>query len=334
MGYSQCIADFKSINLEEMRPEGFLADINRLCEEKHGHVKHGWKVVDQCPVCGSTEKLQEFSKYGIGIFQCLDCTLRYSEKIPNHTEDIYSNAAYLPAAQKLYMENVSYRKERFGKERLALIRSHVGDLKGKRILDVGCGTGWFLETAKEQGMEIFGQELGKDLREWTENRIGASIFPCGLEEISPDFRFDVITMFDVLEHVPDPSKMVLDSKRLLEHNGILLIFTPNFDSLSVSLMNEHSNLIAPAEHLTYFTKKSVETLAHKTGMKVVFYRTCGIDLGDLKSFYEQNACSELSTVCQQLYDYIQPLVDASGAGNHMRFILENLVGNSRKKSQK
>jgi 2-polyprenyl-3-methyl-5-hydroxy-6-metoxy-1,4-benzoquinol methylase len=323
MGYSHCLADFKSINLEEMRPAGFLADINRLCEDKQSRVKHGWKQVEQCPVCGSAQRLQEFSKYGIGIFQCLDCTLRYSGKIPNLTEDIYSNAAYLPAAQKSYMENVSYRKERFGKERLELIRIHMGDLKGKKILDVGCGTGWFLETAKEQGMEIFGQELGKELREWTENRIGTDIFSCGIEEIDPDFCFDVITMFDVLEHVPDPLQLVRHSKRLLDEDGILLIFTPNFDSLSIYVMKEHSNLIAPAEHLTYFTKKSVEVLAQKTDMKITYFRTCGIDLGDLKSFYEYNACHELSESCQQLYGCIQPIVDASGAGNHMRFILEN-----------
>ena len=323
MGYNRCLVNFKSINLEEMRPAGFLADINRSGEDRQGCVKYGWKEVEQCPVCASVQRLREFSKYGIGIFQCLDCTLRYSGKIPNLTEDVYSNAVYLPAAQKSYMENVSYRKERFGKERLELIRTHIGDLKGKKILDVGCGTGWFLETAKEQGMEIFGQELGKELREWTANRLGSDIFACGLEEIDLDFCFDVITMFDVLEHVPDPLELVRYSKRLLGEDGILLIFAPNFDSLSIYVMKEHSNLIAPAEHLTYFTKKSAEVLAQNTEMKITYFKTCGIDLGDLKSFYEYNACPELSMACQELYGSIQPLVDASGSGNHMRFILKN-----------
>ena len=57
MGYSRCLTGFKSINLEEMRPEGFLADINRLCEDKQSRVKHSWKEVEQCSVCGSAQRL-------------------------------------------------------------------------------------------------------------------------------------------------------------------------------------------------------------------------------------------------------------------------------------
>lgn len=324
MGYQDCLKRFRSIDLNEMRPPGFLEKMTRLSKEKHGKVsqKHGWQNVDCCPVCFSPERSKEFSKFEIAIVCCKECTLRYTAQIPVSTNDVYSNKDYLPSAIEIYMKNVSYRKTRFGKERMGLISQLIGDVQGKRLLDIGCGTGWFLEVAKESGFDVYGQELGKELAQWASERLGNVIYNKPASKISTMTTFDVITMFDLLEHVPSPLQLILDCKNLLNKSGIIVVFTPNFDSLSIHVMKEHSNLIVPAEHLTYFNKKSVEFLAKKTKLDLSYYRTCGIDLGDLKSFYEFLGDRHSSLVCNQLYDVIQPLADASGAGNHLRFVLK------------
>ena len=324
MGYNEFFAGFKSIDLNEMRPAGFLEKITQLSKDINLKVsqKQGWKRENACPVCSSSECEKAFSKFGIDIVCCKACSLCYSAEVPANTEDIYSDNIYLPAAIESYMKNVSYRKERFGRERVELISRQIGNPHGKRLLDIGCGTGWFLEVAREYGFEVYGQELGKELAKWTNERLGVKIFSKTISEISSQIQFDVITMFDLLEHVPEPLQLISDCKRLLNKDGILLVFTPNFDSLSIHVMKEHSNLIAPAEHLTCFTKKAVEVLASKAELEVVHYQTCGIDLGDLKSYYEWLGERSLELACQQMYNLIQPLVDTSGAGNHMRFILK------------
>ena len=324
MGYQECTKAFNTINLNEMRPSNFLEKVTRLCEQKSKKIsqKHGWESVDNCPVCFSTARRREFFKFGIEIVCCEECSLRYAAKVPVSTEDIYSDEDYLPTAVESYMKNVSYRKVRFGKERVELISQQIGNPHGKYILDIGCGTGWFLEVAKEHGFKAYGQELGKELAHWTSERLATMIFDKPISKISTEIKFDVITMFDLLEHVPNPLQLISDCKNLLNKGGIIVVFTPNFDSLSVHVMKEYSNLVVPAEHLTYFTQKSVEFLAQKVNSKLIYYQTCGIDLGDLKSYYEWLGNHRLASVYNQLYNIIQPLVDASGAGNHLRFILK------------
>lgn len=311
------------MNLAEMRPKGFLSRINRMWQEKNEKIakKHGWQNVPRCPACSSTRAHKEFTKYGVDIICCDDCTLRYSSKRPVNPEDIYSDGIYLPAMIENCMKNADYRKKRFGRERMALIRQHICPDGSKELLDVGCGVGWFLEVAKEEGFKVFGQELGKELAQWTGQRLGAKVFTKPLTEIAQEQQFDVITMFDLLEHVPDPYDFLLGAKKCLKPRGILLIFTPNFDSLAIQIEKEHSNLIIPAEHLTYFTKKAVEQLAKRIDLDLSYFATCGIDLGDLKSFFEWKEDPALASACERLYNDVQPVVDACGAGNHMRFIL-------------
>ncbi len=142
-----------------------------------------------------------------------------------------------------------------------------------------------------------------------------------IDKLSTSIKYDVITMFDLIEHVPDPLKLIMNCCSLLNDKGIIVIFTPNFDSLSVHITKEFSNIISPPAHLIYFNEKTVHLLSEESGLKLIYYRTCGIDLGDLKSYYEWNGEYNLASSCNELYNIIQPVIDESGAGNHMRFIL-------------
>ena len=180
-----------------------------------------------------------------------------------------------------------------------------------------------MEMAKENGFEIYGQDVGKELTEWTSNKLGAKIWNQEIGKLNTEIKFDVITLFDVIEHVESPLQFLSECKKLLAEDGIIVIFTPNFDSLAFHIMKEDSNLVSFPEHLVYFSEKPVEVLSNKMGMKLIHYKTCGLDLGDLKSYYEWLGEDEIAQTYSKLYPLIQPLVDASGAGNHIRFILKN-----------
>ncbi|MBF0531663.1 MAG: methyltransferase domain-containing protein [Candidatus Omnitrophica bacterium] len=322
MSYSQILKNFLPMDLAQMRPAGFLERMERGGREKQQKImeKHGWEPVRQCPVCDSSLSTVELRKFDTEILNCGDCSTRYAARRPVVTEDIYSDDSYIPVMMENYLQNAAYRKARFGPERIALIQKYLRPGGRPALLDVGCGVGWFLEVAREQGFEIFGQEAGRGLARWTGDRLGREIYTQPLAELAQIQRFDVITLFDVLEHVPFPALFVQDVKACLKPGGIAVFFTPNFDSLAIRVMAERSNLIIPAEHLTYFTKKSVETLAAKTQLEWVVYETCGIDLGDLKSFYESQNQQPLAEACAGLYNYLQPVIDAAEAGNHMRFV--------------
>ncbi|WP_100332361.1 class I SAM-dependent methyltransferase [Bacillus xiapuensis] len=324
MGYKDSLESFQTIDLTEMRPKGFLSTI--LDRQKNNvrtiDNKHGWKERTKCPVCSSLEKKFEFKKFNFNLYQCLLCGTAFFDRVPIHTNDIYSAPHALNDARKGYLSNKNYRQIRFAEERISLIEKNVNKkIEDIRLLDVGCGTGWFLEIAKEKGVKCHGLELGEDLASFTSERLNIPIWNQQLSDLHTDEKFDVITMFDLIEHVEDPLNLVNAAKSLLNKDGILVIFTPHYDSVAIQVMKSESNLIMPAEHLSYFTEQSIYRLAELTGMEVSYFATKGIDLGDLKSYYEYNQQLNLSETCEALYDVLQPIIDQSKSGNHLRAIL-------------
>jgi len=323
MGYSDHIKQFLNIDLSSMRPPGFLKMCEGWASSKHAAVAHrrGWKAVSQCPVCSSDKFKPCFEKFKVSIVQCTNCGLGYSTQIPRFTEDVYADESYLSEMEQSYEKNCAYRKERFGRERVALIERYLPEPHGKKLLDLGCGTGWFLECAKEAGFDIYGQELSPALAKWTSRRLNIPVWDCDLAKIPGEMTFDVMTMFDLLEHVEDPVALIRMVKVRLSPGGIIVVFTPNLDAYSISIMREHSSLIVPSEHLTYFTESSVRMLSEKAQMSIEFFCTSGIDLGDLKAYYDELNDPMMARACERLYATLQPVIDAAGAANHMRFIL-------------
>ena len=128
-------------------------------------------------------------------------------------------------------------------------------------------------------------------------------------------------MFDLIEHLENPVQYLLRLKKHLNSGGKILIFTPNFDSFAISYAKENSNLITPFEHLIYFNKKSIERLANKIGMKVDWYETRGLDMGDLSAYFEWIGEKKMAKMCKDSADIIQPMLDNIGFSNHMRFML-------------
>ncbi len=131
------------------------------------------------------------------------------EKFAVDTGDVYSDVAYLPIAHSDYFDHVDYRQQRFAKERLDIIWQYMKKpAEQVRLLDVGCGTGWFLDSAKKSGFQTAGQEFGKDLAAFTAKRLGICVWSEPLTKIPVNEMFDVITLFDVIEHVPNPREVI------------------------------------------------------------------------------------------------------------------------------
>ena len=178
-----------------------------------------------------------------------------------------------------YLANVDYRKKRFALERLDIIRRHLKKpATGARLLDVGCGTGWFLEVAKDQGYIVTGLEIGKDLARYTSEKLEAKVHTVPLTELPATEVFDVITLFDVLEHVREPRLVLKSLREHLNPGGIGLIFSPNLDSVGITILQDHSSLVMPAEHLFYFTPRSLRQMIEQTPLDVIDFQTKGMDI--------------------------------------------------------
>ena len=109
----------------------------------------------------------------------------------------------------------------------------------------------------------------------------------------------------------------------LNTGGIILIFTPNFQSLGFYLMQEQQNLVIPPMHLTYFHKNTIKKLI-KNKFNVVFNETFGFDLADYFSYLRLNNKIKIDTLMKKEIKDKQKIVDSVGLGNHLRIVLKKI----------
>jgi 2-polyprenyl-3-methyl-5-hydroxy-6-metoxy-1,4-benzoquinol methylase len=318
----------KGIDLSEMRGEGFLEKIVGVEKERIQKVSErgGWLSVDSCPVCSSTQNkfiLDYNGNSKLKLCRCLSCELVYFLSRPANLSDLYGDEDYLAKAKKAYLGNEDYRLVRFATERIEIIKEQTSTITDCSLLDVGCGTGWFLGAAKKSGFIVSGQEFSEPLANFTSSRLGVKVYHGDLGKINTKFHF--ITAFDVLEHVPDPVQFISQLKNLLYDDGKILVFSPNIDSFAIAVAGAKSNLVIPTSHLTYFNRASIYKLAEKTKLEVTHFETCGIDIGDMKAFSEWGGITSVSSEkWQALADALQPHIDSMELGNHLRAVFKKV----------
>jgi 2-polyprenyl-3-methyl-5-hydroxy-6-metoxy-1,4-benzoquinol methylase len=148
------------------------------------------------------------------------------------------------------------------KNKLKLINAQ--STKGK-LLDIGAGTGDFLVVAKNDGWNITGIEPSAKAKE-TAIKKGV-IFADSLSELENN-SFDVITMWHVLEHVPNLEDYLSELKRLIKPTGTIVIAVPNFKSFDANFYGRHWAAYDVPRHIWHFSKTAIEKLFTEKGIKL------------------------------------------------------------------
>lgn len=317
---TKLLDDHIPVDIGSMRVPDFLANQNRIELEKLKNVREGqgWKIVDCCPVCDSTNFEYEFEKHGIPLVKCINCELRFHTKIPSDPNDIYQASEYSVYPKVEVEEHFNYRRNRFGRERIRILEEHCEDLFDKMLLDVGCGDGYFLSVAKEKCKHCVGLEFSKHLRDFAQEKTGVTVYNKSLQDL-PERDFNIITMFDVIEHIPDPVQFMQAANKLLAPGGHILIYTPNFDSFSIKVIKNHSSIVDGTEHVILFNHASLEKLGEIVGLEVVHVETRGLDIHNIiadQSYFGK----EKSAFLEQWLDELQTMIDASECADYLRII--------------
>lgn len=153
------------------------------------------------------------------------------------------------------------------KRKLKLINSFKAE--SKTLLDIGCGTGDFLETALKNNWEITGIEPNESARKIANSKTNNSVFDTSeLEKLQAN-SFDVITLWHVLEHLPHLENQVALLKRLLKPNGTLVIAVPNYKSYDAQYYKNFWAAYDVPRHLWHFSKTAIEKLFQVEKMSIV-----------------------------------------------------------------
>ena len=188
------------------------------------------------------------------------------EKLPEY----YKSENYIShtnAKRNLFEKTYHVIRNMALKRKLKLINSFSSE--EKNLLDIGCGTGAFLKTAKDDGWEVFGIEPNEKARDIANKSCEGSVFNIEKLEVFKAQSFDVITLWHVLEHLPNLHAQVLILKTLLKQNGTLVIAVPNYKSYDAKYYKNFWAAYDVPRHLWHFSRESILRLFKTVEMKVV-----------------------------------------------------------------
>lgn len=230
------------------------------------------KVHSVCPLCRSEKIQKQPLSAQPHLHKCAKCKHCFDERMP---EDQNLAEHYAQYGRDDYRSPITVN-------RYSELLDSFERITGKgSILDIGSGIGFFLEVAKEKGWKVYGTEFTGDAVEIGRQK-GIEMFEGGLEEIDfGDLQFDVITSFEVIEHLKQPKDHLIKIRSLLKEGGLFFATTPNYNSLNRLLLGSKWNVISYPEHLQYFSNASLDFVLRSSGLAPIYNRSTGISPGRL-----------------------------------------------------
>lgn len=223
----------------------------------------------KCILCG-TQLEKYLFKNGFWIYQCPECALAQTDlkkDYPQFVKEFYSQGYYEgDSSRSAYAD---YEKDkpyiiRNMKKFLSFFRKYK---PSGTLLDVGCAYGYFVEMAKASGYDAFGFDPSTHAANKAKKLVGSSYFQEATIQTAmyPKNSFDIITLFDVFEHLQDPVSDMKKLNSLLKKDGVIIIATGNTQSLASRLMKRRWTFYIPPQHIFFFNRINVSTLLHETG---------------------------------------------------------------------
>jgi SAM-dependent methyltransferase len=236
----------------------------------------------KCPLC-SGEIFEEVEKYlDFTLFHCGQCDAMWWEplKMPSHEfyenllllRDVYSFADELEYDHKQFLENPP--------------------IQGGDLLDIGCGTGRYLADAKKLNFDVTGIDFDRQAIETAKTKYGIEkAYAISFEDYMinyPENKFDVITCFQILEHVEDPALFIDQTKSRLKPGGYIVISTPNRERWVGPHRMPHYKSGArgdyPPIHLTRWSEKAMVRFLSGKGFKEIEIRISPLSLSEAREY--------------------------------------------------
>lgn len=212
-----------------------------------------------------------------GIVRCGDCSHVYADISLSDDElrRLYSDEYFKGEEYSDYAADQRIIEKNF-ELRLRVLRRFVDPQRHRKLLEIGCAYGFFLNRARNDFKQLVGYDITPEgvrhAREALQLDVREADF---LTADLGDEKFDVACMWDTIEHLRDPAAYIARASAHAEPGALLAVTTGDIGSLNARMRGKNWRLIHPPTHLHYFTRRSMERLLANHGYTVVHFEHCG-----------------------------------------------------------
>lgn len=231
-----------------------------------------------CVICKSNNIRFYLKKNGCFLYKCADCALIFVSPLPREDGAIYDEKYFCGTDKQFgyidYDKDKESMKSVFLKY-LKIIAGNFERVQGKKLLDIGAATGFFVRLARDFGFDAEGIEISKWAAEEGKKK-GLKIQHGTIDTMQfLENSFDVITLFDVLEHISDPDCFLEKIFFILKQDGVLIINTPDAKTVWARILGKRWQALVPPEHLFLYNKNNIQKLLNKHNFKIIKIKTIG-----------------------------------------------------------
>lgn len=261
-------------------------------------------AVVPCSVCGSSDHKLAYKRMdNLEIVTCEDCSFRFVQPQPSQQElNRFYECDYFTGGHDFH-QGTSYfaaRKQAIEEEQVtgwSFLKSQV-PIVGKKVLDIGCADGALLVLAQRAGAEeVVGVEVSPEAAKYGRKHYGLNIIETSADALPfADKTIDVITAFDLIEHVRQPAHLFKEIQRVLVSGGVFVGGCPDAGCFD-DWQGEWTGVFRNMEHLSYFDDKTLLKLAEDSGFALLHLEYEGFPV-PLRAYCNASSSSRLQKIMQ------------------------------------
>jgi len=261
--------------------------------------------MNKCPLCNSsrtatlytcTDKLVSGKEFP--VTECTDCGFIFTSDIPDSSEigAYYKSEEYIShsdSKEGLFNRIYHIARQRMLRRKSGIVRKY-SDISEGKLIDIGCGTGYFAGCMKDLGWDVTGVESDKEAAKVASGKFSITVKK--LDEL-PGFKaegYDAITLWHVLEHLYEPAKLIQQFSKLLNAYGTLIIALPNNKSYDAKMYREKWAAWDVPRHLWHFNIESFKVLVKDSDLVLIKVKRMPLDAFYVSVLSEKNYSSNFA----------------------------------------
>ena len=275
--------------------------------------------VTNCPLCLSGDSVEIYKIDGFTYHECQSCDSLYTKPTLRQDvlESLYSDGTYQVYQDSLVKTSLDLRKGVLEERKHSQIQSLVGQ-STPSLLDVGCGGASFLDVCKKNGWEVEGIDPSPSSSKVALEKYNIKVHHGDFNDMEFEKRFDVITLWGVLEHMSDPISALSKVVSLLKVGGILAFEVPSADCFLSEYLRKYNfsptRYIESGRHNIFFSKKLIRKIAARFNLELALIESNGLDIQTiLLTEFDKETTNNILNVQDVLNDLL--------LGDHYRVFL-------------